>query len=300
MASNCDEWYGCALVDQESEDEKVFVMLFVSKSPQLAWFLECREKAVIVPSAPLVDDARADTLGCYRQFEFLDPLVIVPDHKLPFHAKSAIAVYPDIVFQGDLLATYHAPVSFDVFVLYHPSAAPQKKKAAAAPRRRPSHDGIDKLLLEHDWLRKDDFVDEVVRPPPMKKRAKEPRSHDIPDEEESESDDASLAVSEASQPEQLYEPIGDEPPATDIRLELGATRNEVAQTVDDQPDLYFKIVTRGGQWTNNHTGKVADSVRGEARGELVKEWAKEYKWPATMTFSMRRYGREGAARLAKE
>jgi hypothetical protein len=77
-------------------------------------------------------------------------------------------------------------------------------------------------------------------------------------------------------------------------------RDEVAQTVMDSHDTYFRVVTRGGEWTYEHRGTVADSIRGEARGGVVKAWATQYSWPTTMTFSIERYGHEGAARLAKE
>lgn len=192
-----------------------------------------------------------------------------------------------------MLCTYHEPLSFEMFVLYRPPLAPHKNNnAASAPSRRASQDSIDTLLLEHDWLRRSDFVEDVVRLPPPKRRKHEAK-HDVSDEEESEDDDDDKDASSPDPEPDFAQDPGDDArvPAADVQLELGAMMDAVAQKVDDQPDLFFKVVARGGQWTYDHTGEVADSVRGEARGELVK---------MSMIFSLRRYGREGAARLAKE
>ena len=39
-------------------------------------------------------------------------------------------------------------------------------------------------------------------------------------------------------------------------------------------------------------------MRGEARGQLVKDWRRKYHYPNSATFSINRCGQEAAARLA--
>ena len=64
--------------------------------------------------------------------------------------------------------------------------------------------------------------------------------------------------------------------------------------------VYFFAVIRGGKWTLAHCGDTADSTRGQARGQLVRNFCKLYRFPRTKTFSFKTYRREGAAHLANE
>lgn len=196
------------------------------------------------------------------------------------------------------MCSFHDPMSFDDFARHHPDIGSERMPASTGPRPRVARDAVDQLLQEHDWLRKDDFETLVERRPKRPRtRAARPR---IPEEDDSASsmdtgsDDRLSEADDGDDPE-----VGADVRDVDVGEELAAMRDEVALSVDDQPDLYFRVVTRGGEWAFHNTGRVADSNRGEARGLLVQEWCLRYEWPRTMTFSMKLYGRDGSARLAK-
>ena len=296
VARNRDEWHAAAIFDVEGDDETIYLFLFASQSPQLAWFLECREVARVVHDPDERRGDEDDITDNYRQFEFLHPLVLLADHQLPFDEDTEIGVYQDTVFRGPRLCVFHAPLSFDDFVQPHFDDSAESKPSHA-PRKHASRDDIDQLLAMHPWLTREDFGDEPVRRPLGRRRgAALPR---IADEGSDGSDDASDHVSDGLADDD--HPEGDAPAHdVDVAEELAAVRDDVARALDDHPDLYFRVVTRGGEWTYEHTGHVADSNRGEARGELAKSWCRRFGWPLTMTFSMHRYGREGSARLAQE
>ncbi len=72
------------MFDQDTDGEKIYLMLFASQSPQTVTFLERREGARIIEVGAAALDDVDDVSGAYREFDVLDPLVIVPDHKAPF------------------------------------------------------------------------------------------------------------------------------------------------------------------------------------------------------------------------
>lgn len=298
VAHNRDDWYGCAIFDEDAEDDKIYLMLFASKSPQFVWFLECREKDRVIEVGGCMLDDHVDLPPSYREFEFLEPLVVLPDHRIPIAEDASIGVHVQMIFRGPLLCAFHEPVSFEDFVGPLSDVPAAVAQPRAAPQRVRARNAVDRLLEEHDWLTRDDLVDEKEWHPPRrrKRQCSRPASTDV--ELEAEGSDSASQNSEEEPPGGHDPELGVD--AVHDAEDLEAIREEVRLHLDEQPDLYFRVVTRGGEWTLEHTGHAADSNRGEARGQFVKEWATKYGWPKTMTFSMLRYGREGSARLAKE
>ena len=74
----------------------------------------------------------------------------------------------------------------------------------------------------------------------------------------------------------------------------------IAAAVDGHEDLYFHVVRRGGAWTMAHVGVAVDSIRGEARGVLAKQWCDTYAYPKSQTFACSKYSLEGATLFARE
>ena len=71
------------MLDQDSDGEKIYLMLYASQKPQSVTFLECRERARIIDVGAVALDDVDDVPDAHREFDVLDPLVIVPDHKVP-------------------------------------------------------------------------------------------------------------------------------------------------------------------------------------------------------------------------
>ena len=72
------------MFDQDSDSEKIYLMLYASQKPQSVTFLECRERARIIDVGAVALSDVDDVPDAYREFDVLDPLVIVPSHKAPF------------------------------------------------------------------------------------------------------------------------------------------------------------------------------------------------------------------------
>jgi hypothetical protein len=60
----------------------------------------------------------------------------------------------------------------------------------------------------------------------------------------------------------------------------------------------FRVVHRGGVYTETHSGMTWDIVRGEARSELSKEFCRLFHLRQTGNFSRTTYGDSWAAKLA--
>ena len=138
-----------SIADKDADNEKIYLMLFAHHTSRRVWFLECREKFQILHHGVMVRGHGEEAPAAYREFEFLEPLVLLPDIEVPFNDDTNISVYSGTVFRGPLLCTLHEPVSFNVFVRYHPAAR------QSGPRGAPSRvapDAIDQALAEHPWL----------------------------------------------------------------------------------------------------------------------------------------------------
>ena len=66
------------------------------------------------------------------------------------------------------------------------------------------------------------------------------------------------------------------------------------------PEKHFKHDLRGGTWTLEHTGRVANEVRGETVGGRGRAWCGLYAFPPSKTLSIARYGLESCMYLIRE
>ena len=133
ILAHSDEWYACALDDNEAHDERIFLMLFVHQTVQRVWFLECREQCQIVGRGAMVRGHDEDAPAAYRQFEFLQPLLLLSDLEVPFGDDTNISVYPGTVFMGASLVHHARASEFPSLREESPrcEAAKSEKKAKA-------------------------------------------------------------------------------------------------------------------------------------------------------------------------
>ena len=68
----------------------------------------------------------------------------------------------------------------------------------------------------------------------------------------------------------------------------------------DREELFYRTRVRGGRWTYDNLGQVADVGEALARGGIATEWAALYDFPRSRGFAFGAYGRANAMRLAKE
>ena len=108
VAAHREEWYTAAMFDPDVDPGLIYVFFFASQSPRLAWFLECREQAHVISDGRGRTDGEDITCD-YREFEFLAPLQLVPDHRVK--VVENVRVYTDSVFRGPLLCTFSQSIS---------------------------------------------------------------------------------------------------------------------------------------------------------------------------------------------
>ena len=71
ILSHRDEWYGCALADDdEAGDEKIFLMLFAHQTARRVWFLEGRERYQVIGPGAMVRGHDEDAPAAYRDLIF--------------------------------------------------------------------------------------------------------------------------------------------------------------------------------------------------------------------------------------
>ena len=297
LCVNRDEFYATALFDMDSHDERIFIFLFAVQKNMAAWFLEGREVPHIVGGAGCEVEGAEDLPWGAQIFEFISPLVLLPDHRLPFEDDGNIGVRRERVFRGRQLCAMRRPIRFEEFVSCMPQRhAPPRDGARRVPRMTPGL--IDDLLLEHPWLERGDLEGDP-RPPRAVRQAGRAAARGSP-----RRDDAADAPEE-------FDDVGGEPPDEEIEAEgdgegddlgeeLPVVREHVGAFMDEHPELYFRVVARGGDWTLRHIGRHANEVRAEARGEISLGWCRWYAYPRSATFSMARYTLHGATRFARE
>ena len=105
-------------------------------SPQFAWFLECRETPRVIHGDGRQAVHAEDYGDEYRQFEFLNPLVLLPDYRLGFSEDTEIGVHRRTVFRRRLLCTFSAPTDFDDFVEQFPDVVEPRPRQV---RRRTAY-----------------------------------------------------------------------------------------------------------------------------------------------------------------
>lgn len=285
VANNRAFFHRVALFDEDADSDRIFLFLLAKQTNQRAWFLECIEQHRIV--------GEGFELGSLNKvFVFLGPLRLLRDVDLNLQEDTNIGIYYDLRFEGETLSSYHDAMRFEDFVMQFPPSS--LSQPAQRERKRKRDDSAMAEWLEmYPWLSSEDFDEKIKRSATRKSGGKRPRddASSRHSDESDESDGVDVAVAS-----------GDERDDVDVAVALGAKRAELldAERDDVDDDLYFHTVVRGGAWTLRETGAVADSVRGQARSQLVRTWCERFHFKKTRTFSFTRYGEVGASALAKE
>ena len=100
---------------------------------------------------------------------------------------------------------------------------------------------------------------------------------------------------------ELEEPDGADGGGADMDVggELALMREEML-VGEEVEGLHFQTGLRGGASTYAVHGVVADGVRGEAKTNIAKQWARGWGFPQSKTFSIALYGRENSMMLSRE
>ena len=203
-------------------------------------------------------------------------------------------MYAGTVFRGAVLCTFHEPVSFQVFVRNHRAAVAQPRERQQPRRTAP--DAVERALAEHPWLSRADFEEVKQWRPRRPNRAVGDDRSDGGESERSGASEKSGSADDGVDDDDDNDDDQSTDHDVDVDGELAAVRAGLGE--DRHDELYSRVVVRGGTWTLESKGAVADRLRGEAR-PVAQEWCQHFWWPKTNTFSIARYTRDGAEMLAK-
>ena len=298
VAAHRDHFYACAFCDLNTAngENKIFLLLFANQNTSSVVWLECREAHRIVGGG---DDDGEAVAWSFRFWEFLDPFVAVPSTKLPFDDMTNLGVFTDTVFRGRRLITPHNPIEFDDFIGGLPPPRCRGGDDNPPKRRRVKHDDVDRMIRENPWCTREDFQPDKKHRKPGKGR-KPARGDDGSGSPAGDDDEDSSADDEEHDDDALAVPEHEDEEPLDPGEDLDEVRVSVAELMDGILDAYFTAVPRGGTWTLEHVGVHADSIRGQAVGKVVKEWCDLFGWPKTATFSIVKFGLQGAILFARE
>jgi hypothetical protein len=193
-----------------------------------------------------------------------------------------------------VLLTSHPAEPFEEFTRYHPPVSKAKQVTGRARKAQIPSDVRERLLADNPWLTEDDFG---KARPTKKRRPTGPRSPR-----------RAATSSESEEAPRVHVALKAvkvvEVDVADVRAELEALRHEDAwepEGVDvDEEELQFYVHIRGGKWTKENKGVVADGVAAYARKGCATDWCQVYKFPRQVSFMYNKFGRDVANSLARE
>jgi hypothetical protein len=201
------------------------------------------------------DDHKDEVPESWRTFEFLQPLRVMSSTGLGIAEDASMLVFEGLRFRGNHVLACHDPRPFEDFIRYHPLRQRGERTSSASRAKIPM--SVQELLLQEcPWLSTDDFHQSTSV---AKKRARDdprpPIGHaHVPVAIPHGDDDAPDSDASAGD-----HPAGDH--AVDVGLELAEMRLAVAE-LDPEAQPYFGLILRGGRWTLEHAGVVADFAMG--------------------------------------
>ena len=284
---------GVALFDPENPDGVAFLCTFVKERPHRAEFLELRPLPIVMPEMISCEEQWFPPLA-RREFDWYEPLHILPEHAIPFGIDSDIHLLRGVRFDATRLVSNRQSMSFKKYTEWlsapHDDADSSSKRCSLSmPKVKP--DAIADLLAQHEWLDEEDLRDGGCY---------------VSKKQRTGSGSASMAVVPAltdevsdMEEEASGESDGDDDADDpDLEEELSWIRTWLASADEDETHFHVKVL--GGQWTKANTGEACDFVIGKCRAGIAKDWCRHTDFPQSRRFSIRRYSAEGANWLAKE
>jgi len=237
-----------------------------------------------------------------REYEYR-PLAMKDAGDLQWDDSDNIMVLPNCKFEDDVVASIREPVTFEAFISGHPPlgrSAPSKPSGSRRPKV--SAEARDRLLVEHPWLAPEDFLPEARRPagktaarvglpPPGRCALVEDDSEEEPDED---------ATDEGKPKKPKKAATEDDAGAGEALREIRDRFAHGGEDLEDDVDMNFYVMVRGGAWALREKGTAADCVAAYARKGRPTDWCARYAYPKSASFAFGKYGEENAHKLAKE
>lgn len=265
VCRNRDEFKNAALVFESGGKRTFFYFVLASKNPEFIMLAELQQ---LTPWTPNVQGKSLSQLflarALFTKFKFRAvPGKFVLDRGLSTTADTRIMVLQHLLW----LRRGCMGSDADLVDLATIAVDTPRRPSAKAKSRSSKASAVDPALLaRHPW----------------------PQGHFDNQQAAARSGGATSSASQhvLANDEEAQPALGDEA-VEHASKALESTRREwEAAPAVSQPDFVLK--TRGGAWTMAHTGKAADSVRGEVKGQLAKEWCALAGLTKSATFAFSR------------
>ena len=262
-------------------------MLFAKKIPYQITVLKLTRREVVVPAAGGPDSefifpASRSDYDVANEKMLLDTEVSLSDDE-------DIWIVPRICLYDEGAFSNVDAQRLEVFVRCMPEAV--RIAPAAGDRRRAAPRDVRLRILEENPFLDPEDLGLGGR---GRTAAPRPRGGAVGGEVGSDMEDDVAELNSDSD----WDELDIEHELVDIAAELSEARAGIAASEGE--DGYFYVMVRGGKWTLEHKGVVADACAGKARGGLPVSWCKYFKYPTMASASFQKYTRDRALELSRE
>ena len=232
-----------------------------------------RRVPINLPAFEMLGPGECGDIDLNLKFDCSDYSYKAPQDLLQEAKDCEIWLHFQVTFIGDEFQCPHQPIGFLDYVLRYPPLPPVVPASTPTRGLHISRDWFAKLQEEFPWLTQEDF----------------------PAATGHKSDRRGATPSDPPEPRgRALTPHTDEEVALEVRRRLLDRRKVWAEECSD---IWFYVTVRGGGWTYQFKGVVADVVSMYARN-CAKDWCDVYGLPKQKGFTIARYTEEGAHRLS--
>ena len=265
---------------------KAWLVLFCKQQPWTVTTLEIRRVHIGNDVCyVLLEDVLDKDKFTFELF----PLSYVSAVDVPINSADEVFVLQGAYVDGRRIMSRGAVVALDVLTCTLPAVSEKKKRKATSELRRSTHkpDAMQALLAQHPWLTEAEVKLAVgaqggaAKPTGSAKRRR--LDTDVPQEDgdlSSSSDDGRSDVAAE----------GGDPP--EVRVfeadDLEQLRSLEERSEHKEMDFFVKM--RGGAWTLQNKGEVADSAAFVARKGTASDWCTLFNFTKQKGLVYKKYG----------
>ena len=270
------EFARCALLFRGDGSERAYAFLYASKSPMFAGFAPLCPVEPVLPCS--VGDPLADiSANSLKRFAFNWTFKLggsVWDKDISFADGTEVWVLPQLVFmEGLTVSSDSIPIMLEEYIFGLPE--PTSKQSSSVPSNVSAEEIDPELLARFPWL-----ADIQAN---RAKTESQPAEETVPQNTE--------AYLEGDLRDE------DDDVVSKAFSSLMEKRREWEMHDAPQASHFLQSIHSQG-WTSNKD-VAFDSARGQANGQIVQDWCRQYSLPTTATFAFTRHG-EYANSLARE
>ena len=268
-----------SIAQRDAGEFSVFKLVLAINNPRRVIFLRCTKTPMILPCTSDTTAGVMPDVKSYEQYECW-PISPVDDTEVGFQGIDDIMVVEDVAFKTEGVHVRGREVSFEEFIRYHPKAV---KKGDGAQKKGGksviSDDILRQLQVMFPWMSIEELK-EIA----SKKEVKVWPCRTV---------SAGGALVVAQTPDVVVVP-------DDVMASLAKELQEKKDELDEAVTAtYFKVRVLGGEWSASKKGQAVSDIGCYPKNRDVTIWCIGVGFPRAKSFSVRRYGHQGAHALAE-